>query len=118
MADREIIGQGATKTILHTEMDGTLHIEEWQDVEPILDYAHAARNYRFNADALDGMMRHEAEIPFVVFQEACKRRGIPADIGSKEGEQVIEEILRDPAFAAFKTAPAMRDPRVIMKGSR
>lgn len=117
MADRIDLG-GVTNTRLHIENDGTMHVEERQDVEPIMEYAHAARNHRFSSEAMDGMMRHEAEIPFVVFQEACKRRGIVADIGSKEANSVIEEILRDPAFAAFKTAPALRDPRVIMKGLR
>ena len=117
MAERIDLG-GATATRLHIETDGTMHVEERQDVEPIMEYAHAARNHRFSAESMDGMMRHEAEIPFVVFQEACKRRGIVASLGSKEADAVIEEILRDPAFAAFKTAPALRDPRVIMRGSR
>lgn len=117
MADRIDIG-GVTNTRLHIETDGTMHVEERQDVEPIMEYAHAARNHRFDAESLDGMMRHEAEIPFVVFQEACKRRGIVASLGSKEANAVIEEILRDPAFAAFKTAPALRDPRVIIRGAR
>lgn len=117
MTERIDIG-GVTNTRLHLEEDGTMHVEERQDVEPIMDFAHAARNHRFSAESCDGMLRHEAEIPFVVFQEACKRRGIVADIGSKEANSVIEEILRDPAFSAFKTAPALRDPRIVMKGVR
>lgn len=117
MAEREYLG-GVTNTVLHTETDGTLHVEERQDVEPIMHFTHAARNHRFDAASLDGMLRHEAEIPFVVFQEACKRKGVVASLGSTEANAVIEEILRDPAFAAFKAAPVLRDPHIVIKGAR
>lgn len=117
MADKEYLG-GVTHTTLHLEADGTMHIEEKQDVEPILNYTHAARNHRFDANALDGMMRHEAEIPFTVFQEECKKRGVVPSLGSKEAEMVIEAILADPKYALFRAAPTVRDPRIIMKGAR
>ena len=117
MADREFIG-GVTNTVLHLEADGTLHVEESQDVAPILDYTHAARNHRFDAYSCDGMLRHEGEIPFTVFQEECKRRGVTCDLFSKAGELVIEAILADPKYALFRAAPSVRDPRIIMKGLR
>lgn len=117
MAEREFLG-GVTNTTLHFEADGTLHVEEKQDVAPILDYTHAARNHRFNADSCDGMLRHEAEIPFTVFQEECKRRNVVPSLGSKEAELVIEAIMADPKYAAFRAAPKIRDPRIIMKGVR
>lgn len=117
MADSEFLG-GVTNTILHTEADGTLHVEEVQDVEPILNYTHAARNHRFDANVMDGMMRHEAEIPFVVFQEECKRRGVVPSLGSKEADLVIEAIMADPKYAAFRAAPVTRDPRIRMRGAR
>jgi len=118
MADREVIDNGGTKTILHTETDGTFHVEEWQDVEPILEYTHAARNHRFSADAVDGMMRHEAEIPFVIFQKECEKRGVVPSLGSKEADLVIEAILADPQYARFRAAPVTRDPHIIMRGLR
>lgn len=117
MADREFIG-GVTNTVIHTEQDGTMHIEERQDVEPILNYTHAARNHRFSADACDGMLRHEAEIPFVIFQEECKKRGVVPSLGSKEADLVIEAIMADPKYAAFRAAPVTRDPHIIMRGRR
>lgn len=117
MADREFIG-GVTNTVIHTETDGTMHIEERQDVEPILNYTHAARNHRFNADSCDGMLRHEGEIPFTIFQEECKRRGVVPNLASPEATLVIEAILADPKYALFRAAPTVRDPRVIMKGLR
>lgn len=117
MADREYIG-GVTSTVIHTEHDGTMHIEERQDVEPILEYTHAARNHRFDATACDGMLRHEAEIPFVIFQKECQKRGIVPNIGSKEAEFVIEAILANPEYARFRAAPVTRDPHIIMKGAR
>ena len=117
MADREYLG-GATNTTLHIESDGSMYIEEIQDVEPILNYTHAARNGRFSADVCDGMLRHEAEIPFTVFQKECQRRGIPANLGSKEADLVIESIMADPQYAKFRASPGMRDPRIIMRGLR
>lgn len=117
MADREFIG-GVTNTVLHFEMDGTLHVEEKQDVAPILDYTHAARNHRFDANSCDGMLRHEAEIPFTVFQEECRIRGVAPSLGSKEADLVIESILANPKYALFRAAPSVRDPRIIMKGAR
>jgi len=117
MAEREFIG-GATNTVIHTEEDGTMHIEERQDVAPIIEYTHAARNHRFDADSLDGMLRHEGEIPFVIFQEECKRRGIVPNLASIESTEVIEAILRDPKYAKFRAAPNVRDQHIIMKGLR
>jgi hypothetical protein len=117
MAQREFLG-GVTNTVIHTETDGTMHIEERQDVEPILDFTHAARNHRFDATSVDGMLRHEAEIPFVVFQEECKKLGVVPSLGSKEADLVIEAILVDPKYAAFRAAPTTRDPHIIMRGLR
>lgn len=117
MGDRNYLG-GVTNTVLHTETDGTMHVEERQDVEPILDYAAAGRNSRFSGDAMDGMMRHEAEIPFVVFQEECRKRNVPCMLDSEQGNLVIEAILADPKYAKFRAAPTTRDPRIIMRGAR
>lgn len=116
MAHREFLG-GPTNTTLHFE-DGKMHIEEKQDVEPILEYTAAARNHRFSADSCDGMLRHEAEIPFVIFQEECQRRGVPVSLNSQQGNMVIEAILADPKYAYLRAAPVTRDPRIIMKGLR
>lgn len=117
MSKREFIG-GATNTVIHTETDGTMHIEERQDVEPILDYTHAARNHRFSADALDGMYRHEGEIPFTVFQDECQKRGVYPSVSTEAGTMVIEAILADPKYACFRAAPTQRDPRIRIKGKR
>lgn len=117
MAEREFLG-GVTNTTLHFETDGTMHVEEKQDVEPILEYTAAARNNRFSADALDGMMRHEGEIPFTVFQEECRLRNVPCRLGGAEADAVIEAILRDPKYANFRAAPPQRDAHIKIKGLR
>ena len=109
---------GITNTLLHFETDGTLHVEERQDVEPILGYTHAAANHRFSAEALGGDMRHEAEIPFVVFQAECQKRGVVPALGNPASDLVIEAILTDPQYARFRAAPHQRDPRIRMKGLR
>lgn len=117
MADKEFLG-GVTNTTLHFE-DDKMIVEEVIDAEPILEYASAARNHRFSADACGGMMRHEAEIPWTVFIEECRKRGLqPSIFGSELGDKVIDEIIRDPQYAKFRAAPVTRDPRIIMKGLR
>ena len=115
MADRSYLG-GATNTTLHFESDGSLHVEEKQDVEPILDYAAAGRNARFSADSCDGMLRHVAEIPAVIYIDECRKRNIKPF--SKEGDMVIELIIADPKYSLFLAAPKVLDPRIIIKGNR
>lgn len=115
MAHKEFLG-GVTNTTLHMESDGTLHVEEKQDVEPILHYTEAARNHRFDASSCDGMMRHEAEIPFTVFQNECQKRGVQPF--SPESDLVMEWILAQPEYSKFLAAPKLRDPGIIVKGAR
>src|SRR4051812_43471296 len=110
--EREFLG-GVTNTTLHIDTaTDQITVEEKQDCEPILEYAAAARNHRFDANVLDGMMRHEAEIPMVVFIEECRKRGIRPGASEMGDNMVIEMIMRDPAYARFLTAPKQRDPRV------
>jgi hypothetical protein len=119
MADKLILpgSTGYTASVIHTETDGTVHVEEKQNVEPILDYCEAGRNTRFNApDTVDGMFRHEGEIPFVVFQEECRLRGVVPF--SPESDLVMEYILAAPKYAKFRAAPTVRDPGIIIKGRR
>lgn len=115
MTERVYLG-GVTNTTLHIETDGVMHVEEKQDVEGILHYAHAAREYRFDAHSCEGMLRHEAEIPFTVYQEECRIRGV-VPFGA-ESDMVVAAILADPKYAGFRAAPKIRDPRIIMKGAR
>lgn len=115
MADRIYVG-GVTNTVLHFESDGTIITEERQDCEGILDYAKAGRDNRFDAESCDGMLRHEAEIPMTVLIEECRKRGVT--LFSKESDLVIEYILAAPEYAAFRAAPKVRDPRIIMRGIR
>lgn len=115
MAERIYVG-GVTNTTLHLESDGTIITEEKQDCEGIMDYTHAARNNRFDADSCDGMLRHVAEIPMTVYIEECRKVG--ALLFSKEADLVMESILANPAYARFIAAPKVRDPRIIMRGVR
>ena len=115
MADKIYVG-GVTNTVLHLESDGTIITEERQDCEGILDYTHAARNNRFDADSCDGMLRHVAEIPDVIYIEECRKRGVV--MFSKEADLVMEYILSAPEYAKFLAAPKVRDPRIIIRGVR
>ena len=115
MADIERLG-GVTNSTLHFETDGTLHVEEKQDAEPILDYTAACRNDRFDADVLDGMMRHEYEIPAVLYIAWCREAGVP--FFSQEADFIVEKKMQDPYFAKLLAAPKRVDPHIIMTGLR
>jgi hypothetical protein len=115
MAERTYLG-GVTNTTLHQEADGTVHIEEKQDAQGILDYAAAARNNRFNADACDGMLRHVAEVPMVEYIKWCREANVP--MFSPAADIVLELKLRDADNARMLAAPKVRDPRIILKGLR
>ena len=115
MADKLYLG-GVTNTTMHFEADGTIHVEEKQDCEKILDYAAAGRNNRFSADTLDGMMRHVAEVPMVEYIKWCREANV--QLFSAEADIVMEKKLQDMANVKMLAAPHIRDPRIIIKGSR
>lgn len=115
MADKEYLG-GVTNTTLHFEADGTMHVEEKQDCEPILEYTKAARDHRFDATVCDGMLRHVAEIPMVEYIKWCREAKVR--LWSKEADLIVEKKLADPAYAMLRAAPTLRDPHVIIKGLR
>lgn len=122
MAERLYLG-GVTNTVIHTETDGTVHVEERQDCEPILDWTQALRNQRFGADTSD-IGQYEAEVPVTVYLKKAKEvLGVDHAtavrlLGTDQGQMVIELILRDPENKNLLVAPKLRDPRVIMKGLR
>ena len=115
MAEKVHLG-GVTNTTLHLEEDGTIHVEEKQDAEGILDYAAAGRNNRFDADSCDGMLRHVAEVPMVEYMKWCREANVP--LFGPEADLVLELKLRDMANVKMLAAPKVRDPRIIMRGVR
>ena len=48
MAERLYLG-GVTNTVIHAETDGTIHVEEKQDSQGILDHNARRRNERFSS---------------------------------------------------------------------
>lgn len=115
MADRLHLG-GVTNTTLHFEADGTIHVEDKQDAQSIMDYAAAGRNNRFSADVCDGMLRHVAEVPMVEYMNWCREAGV--QMFSPEADIILEMKLRDPNNAKMLAAPNVRDPHIIMRGAR
>jgi hypothetical protein len=115
MAERVYLG-GVTHTTLHLEEDGTIHVEEKQDCEPILDYTHAMRNHRFDAAACDGMLQHVAEVPMVEYIKWCREASVAPF--TPAADIVVEIKLRDPANVKMLAAPKLRDPHIIMRGAR
>ena len=115
MADKIFI-PGSVNAVMHIEADQTIHVEHVQDVEPILNYTHAARNHRFDAMSPEGFVAHVAEIPAVVLMEWAREAGV--GIFSNEMSVIMEKKLQDPQYEKFLAAPKLRDPHVIMKGAR
>lgn len=114
MAERLDLG-GVTNTTLHFETDGTLHVEEKQDCQAILDHNQRGRDHRFSAASPEGFVHEVANIPMVPYLKKCQEIGqnpfaVP--------DLAMELILRDPQFAKFLSAPKVRDPHIIMKGAR
>lgn len=115
MAEQVHLG-GVTNTTLHLEDDGTIHVEEKQDAEAILDYAAAGRNNRFSADSCDGMLQHVAEVPMVEYIKWCKEANVA--LFSPAADVVLALKLRDSGNALMLAAPKQRDPRIKIKGIR
>jgi hypothetical protein len=61
------------------------------------------------------MLRHEAEIPMVIYLAECRRIG--ARPFSRAGDQALQNIINDPCYSLFRAAPKA-DPHIIIKGSR
>ena len=112
---KEFLG-GLTNTTLHFETDGTMHVEEKQDCESILEYTKAARNNRFDADWMGGDSKHVGEVPMTLFIAECQKRGIPADLGHPQADAILMGLIRGNPY--LQAAPTLRDSRIIIKGAR
>lgn len=117
MAERIHLG-GLTNTTLHIEGDGTTHVEEKLDAQNILDANAAERNQRFSAASPGGEFHSVARIPVTVLLQWSREAGLGNDIYGREFEVIMEKKLMDPQYAKFLTAPTLRDPHIIMRGSR
>lgn len=114
MADRLYLG-GVTDTVIHSESDGTVIIEERQDCDQILARNQAGRDHRFSGESPEGTVREVANVPLVIYHAKC------LEIGQQlfaEPDIAMELILRDPAFSKLHSAPKTRDPHVIILGAR
>jgi len=115
MSEKVFLG-GVTNTTMHLETDGTIHLQDTVDAEPILDFAAAGRDHRFSADACDGMLRHVAEVPMPEYMKWCAEAKVQPF--TPAADIVMELKLRDPDNARMLAAPKVRDPRIIMRGKR
>ncbi|MES2958460.1 MAG: hypothetical protein V4792_09740 [Pseudomonadota bacterium] len=113
MAERTYLG-GITNTVLHSESDGTLIVEERQDCESILDHCAAMRNERFSDAGTE--FRELCTIPMTVLLEWCREAGVSPL--SNEADFVIEKKLRDSMYAKLRSGPTVRDAHIIIKGAR
>lgn len=115
MAERQYLG-GLTSTVIHHETDGTIIVEERQDVESILDANARKRNERFSSESPEGFVQEAYDIPVILMHRwalECGHRMM-----SKEFEEYMNQRLRMPEFKYLVSGPTTRDPHIIIKGSR
>lgn len=112
MTERVYLG-GFTNTTLHLEEDGSLTVEEIQDVEPILDQNARKRNERF---AGGGDIQEAFDIPMTLvlrWQRECGHQML------SDGHMAyMNGKLKQPEYAYLTTAPKLRDAHIIIKGAR
>lgn len=113
MADRIYLG-GMTDTVLHCEADGSVVVEERQDAQSLLDQNARKRNERFAGGS--GDFQETFDIPMVLmirWQQECRQ-----PMFSAEHMAYVDEKLRMPEFCYLTVAPKLRDPHILIKGSR
>jgi hypothetical protein len=115
MSDKLFLG-GITNTMIHQESDGTIIVEESQDVQGILDRNQRKRDHRFSGYSPEGFVREEFDIPLVVLQQLQKECG--HRMFTPEFDDYMDAKLRSPEFKYLLSAPAVRDPHIIIKGTR
>lgn len=84
-------------TLIH-EYDGKLTFQRVQDVEPILDFAHAQR---VAGDVGSSEMRHAASLPMVVVEQYCNTNGISFNEFMADTKHV-NAMLNDPVLRPFR----------------
>lgn len=114
MTERVYLG-GVTNTTLHLENDGTIHVEERQDCEAILEDNQRKRDHRFGSAR--GAVAEEAfQIPMTLVLQW--QRDCGAAMFSDEHMAYMNRKLSEPEFAKLSTSTTRRDPRIVMTGMR
>lgn len=113
MAERDYLG-GFTNTVIHHEADGSVVVEERQDAEPIIDRANSKRNSRFAGKS--GDFQEEFDVPMVLV--LAWQRECGAQMFSDEHMAYMNAKLRSPEYAYLSLAPKLRDPHILITGSR
>ena len=107
---------GVTNTTVYQESDGTIHVQEFQDCQSILDSNQAKRDHRFDSWSPLGTVREEFQIPMVLVEKWRQECGHP--MFSEEHMAYMDRELKKPEYAYVSAAPKMRDPHVIVRGAR
>jgi hypothetical protein len=87
------------QTTYHEEGD-KIHVKYVEDVEPILDYAHAKRAAEGSCEKM-GEFKHVMRVPMSVLLDIRTKYGW--DYMVKEHWPLVMKILRGPEYAAFRT---------------
>jgi hypothetical protein len=89
---------------------GQLVITATQDVEPILDYAKAARSDGTRGYTPSRDMRRVAVIPLVIAEKWKNELGV--DVFNKDHQRKVAALLNDPDWAYLRTCDGRVGGRV------
>ena len=108
---------GLVPTIYHyDEHDDSLHVERWQDVEPLLEKVKRLRAHGFDGYNGDRSMRAFAEIPIAILEQ-WKKEGV--DFMNPDHWNEVRKRLMDPALRGFRLdLEGGLHNGVVVKGAR
>ncbi|NUY33292.1 hypothetical protein F0160_22670 [Paraburkholderia sp. JPY303] len=87
------------KTTYHEE-DNKIHVKYSEDVESLLDYAHAKRVQEGEFEKM-GEFKHVMRVPMSVMLDIKIRYGW--DYMDKDHWPMVQKILKGPEYAKFRT---------------
>lgn len=88
----------------YEEKEDKLIIERVQDVEPIIEANKRAFNDAPETGRYSGDMHHVAQIPMVVIEDYCKKKGLDFHTFMADKKE-WKRFLNDPDHRAFRTRP-------------
>ena len=107
---------GGTLVNLHwDEHDETLHVERWQDAEPILERNKALAAQHFDGYNAARDMKAIAEVPFAILEQ-WRKEGIT--LGNPDHDNEVMKRLNDPALRGFRMDTPVAHGGIIIKGTR
>lgn len=102
---------GVTNTEVIRETDGTIHIVEQQDLEPILKHAKAMQDLNKSTNELG--YYYDCEIPMVFANKWMLEEGI--DVFNPEHAHLVDKKINEPEFRKHFGCTAKMTQGIVFK---